>query len=196
MGIILRGNKGSALTWDEVDENWRSLYYSSSISASTLCFYFTGSCVTHSVELPSGGSGVGGIFTQTGSFYATTNDLQVTGSFNVDLSNGDEFCVYPLPLQDVPTIVTYDETLGCFGFVNVTSGTSGFSGTSGTTGMSGTSGTSGTEGTSGESSSSGSSGESGTSGTTGSNGTSGEEGTSGLSGTSGSTGSAGTGGES
>jgi hypothetical protein len=33
-----------------------------------------------------GGSGVGGIFIQTGSFYATTNDLQVTGSMTI--SNG------------------------------------------------------------------------------------------------------------
>ena len=140
MGIILIQNKGTALSWDEVDENWKSLYYSSSISASTLYFYFTGSCVTHSVELPTGGGGgTGGIFIQTGSFYATTNDLQITGSVNIDISNpGDKFCVYPLPIRDVPTIVTYDEIKGCFGYVNVTSGTSGFSGTSGTAGISGT----------------------------------------------------------
>jgi len=117
MGIILRQNKGSELTFAEVDGNFQSLYYSSSLSASILSFFFTGSSVTHSVDIAGaqsgvnqiiggsnvtispadgkgvvtinstgGGGGTGGIFVQTGSFYATTNDLQITGSLDL---NGD-----------------------------------------------------------------------------------------------------------
>ena len=122
MGIILRQNKGSELTFAEVDGNFQSLYYSSSLSASILSFFFPSSSVTHSVNISGsqggvnqivagsnvtispadgkgivtinstgGGGGTGGIFVQTGSFYATTNDLQITGSLNitgdVDLSS-------------------------------------------------------------------------------------------------------------
>ena len=113
MGIILRQNKGSELTFAEVDGNFQSLFYSSSISASVLSFFFPSSSVTQSVDLAlasgdvsqivagsnitispadgkgvvtinsTGGGGTGGIFVQTGSFYATTNDLQITGSLNV-----------------------------------------------------------------------------------------------------------------
>jgi hypothetical protein len=114
MGIILRQNKGSELTFAEVDGNFQSLFYSSSISASVLSFFFPSSSVTQSVDLAlasgdvsqivagsnitispadgkgvvtinstGGGGGTGGIFVQTGSFYATTNDLQITGSLNV-----------------------------------------------------------------------------------------------------------------
>ena len=122
MGIILRQNKGSELTFAEVDGNFQSLYYSSSLSASILSFFFPSSSVTHSVDIGTategvsqiiagsnvtispadgkgivtinstgGGGGGSGIFVQTGSFYATTNDLQITGSLNitgdVDLSS-------------------------------------------------------------------------------------------------------------
>ena len=114
MGIILRQNKGSELTFAEVDGNFQSLFYSSSISASVLSFFFPSSSVTQSVDLAlasgdvsqivagsnitispadgkgivtinstGGGGGTGGIFVETGSFYATTNDLQITGSLNV-----------------------------------------------------------------------------------------------------------------
>ena len=113
MGIILRQNKGSELTFAEVDGNFQSLFYSSSISASVLSFFFPSSSVTQSVDLAlasgdvsqivagsnitispadgkgvvtinsTGGGGGSGIFVQTGSFYATTNDLQITGSLNV-----------------------------------------------------------------------------------------------------------------
>lgn len=114
MGIILRQNKGSELTFAEVDGNFQSLFYSSSISASVLSFFFPSSSVTQSVDLAlasgdvsqivagsnitispadgkgvvtinstGGGGGGSGIFVQTGSFYATTNDLQITGSLNV-----------------------------------------------------------------------------------------------------------------
>jgi len=115
MGIILRQNKGSELTFAEVDGNFQSLYYSSSLSASILSFFFPSSSVTHSVDIAgaggvnqivagsnvtispadgkgivtinsTGGSGGSGIFVETGSFYATTNDLQITGSLGL---NGD-----------------------------------------------------------------------------------------------------------
>ena len=123
MGIILRQNKGSELTFAEVDGNFQSLYYSSSLSSSILSFFFPSSSVTHSVDIGSttagvqqiiagsnvtispadgkgivtinstgGGGGGTGIFVQTGSFYATTNDLQITGSLGLtgDLSLPDD----------------------------------------------------------------------------------------------------------
>ena len=37
--------------------------------------------------------GPSGVFTQTGSFYATTNDLQVTGSFDVDTPSSEQLTV-------------------------------------------------------------------------------------------------------
>ena len=37
--------------------------------------------------------GPSGVFTQTGSFYATTNDLQVTGSFNIDTPSSEQLIV-------------------------------------------------------------------------------------------------------
>ena len=117
MGIILRQNKGSELTFAEVDGNFQSLYYSSSLSGNILSFFFPSSSVTHSVDIggaqagvnqiiagsnvtispadgkgvvtinsSGGGGGGSGIFVQTGSFYATTNDLQITGSLGI---NGD-----------------------------------------------------------------------------------------------------------
>lgn len=51
MGIILRQNKGSELTFAEVDGNFQSLYYSSSLSGSDLQFFFASSSVTHSIDL-------------------------------------------------------------------------------------------------------------------------------------------------
>ena len=41
MAIILRGTKGSELTWAEVDGNFQSLYYSSSLVGNTIEFYFS-----------------------------------------------------------------------------------------------------------------------------------------------------------
>ena len=56
----------------------------------------------------TGGSGVGGIFTQTGSFYSTTNDLEITGSVTI----GDgllKFKEYDsLPSVEGGTIAYYD----------------------------------------------------------------------------------------
>ena len=51
MGIILRQNKGSELTFAEVDGNFKSLYYSSSLSGTDLLFFFPSSSVTHSIDL-------------------------------------------------------------------------------------------------------------------------------------------------
>ena len=87
MSIILRSNKGSELTWNEVDANWQSLYYSSSLSGNTINFYFTGSNppVSHSIDL-TGMPGLGGVqvyydgaqvnFAQ--SFYFTGSGVEVT----------------------------------------------------------------------------------------------------------------------
>ena len=58
MGIILRQNKGSELTFAEVDGNFQSLYVSSSLSASVLSFFFPSSSVTHSVDISSATEGV------------------------------------------------------------------------------------------------------------------------------------------
>ena len=48
MGITLRNIKGSELTWSEVDENFSSLYYSSSLNkiGPIVTFFFTGSNYT------------------------------------------------------------------------------------------------------------------------------------------------------
>ncbi len=51
MGIILRQNKGSELTFAEVDGNFQSLYYSSSLAGSTLEFFFASSSISHSIDL-------------------------------------------------------------------------------------------------------------------------------------------------
>ena len=52
----------------------------------------------------------------------------ITGSLVISGSN--PFFVVGLPVQSGPYVVTYDPTLGKFGYVNATSGTSGVSGTS------------------------------------------------------------------
>ena len=61
----------------------------SSMSVATASFVsdtFISASAARSGFGAGGGSEVGGIFIQTGSFYATTNDLQVTGSMTI--SNG------------------------------------------------------------------------------------------------------------
>ena len=73
MGIILRQNKGSELTFAEVDGNFQSLYYSSSLSGSELQFFFASSSVTHSIDLTNV-PGFTGITVQSGS---TTVDTGV-----------------------------------------------------------------------------------------------------------------------
>ena len=76
MSINLRLEKGSELTFSEVDENFKSLYYSSSLDGETLNFYFTGSNppVSESISL----SGIGGTQSlitnrQSGSSYTLTS---------------------------------------------------------------------------------------------------------------------------
>ena len=73
MGIILRQNKGSELTFAEVDGNFQSLYYSSSLSGSDLQFFFASSSTTHSIDLTNV-PGFTGITVQSGS---TTIDTGV-----------------------------------------------------------------------------------------------------------------------
>ena len=43
-------------------------------------YTYLGQTLNQFIASGSGGAGVGGIFTETGSFFATTNDLQITGS--------------------------------------------------------------------------------------------------------------------
>ena len=52
MGIILRQNKGTELTWDEVDGNFQSLYYSSSLNREgpIITFNFPSSSITHTID--------------------------------------------------------------------------------------------------------------------------------------------------
>ena len=50
-GLILRLDKGSELTWLEVDNNWQSLYYSSSLTGNTIDFFFVSSSCSHSIDL-------------------------------------------------------------------------------------------------------------------------------------------------
>ncbi len=66
MGIILRQNKGSELTFAEVDGNFQSLYYSSSLSGTDLQFFFASSSVTHSIDL-NNVPGFTGITVESGS---------------------------------------------------------------------------------------------------------------------------------
>lgn len=53
MGIILRQNKGSELTFAEVDGNFQSLFYSASLIGNELFFYFPSSSASQSVDLSS-----------------------------------------------------------------------------------------------------------------------------------------------
>jgi hypothetical protein len=84
MGIILRNNKGSELTYNEVDNNFQSLYYSSSLNNNSLNFYFPSSSNSHSINIE-------GIVSQwTGSNPISAYDnVVITGS----LSNGIN--IYP-----------------------------------------------------------------------------------------------------
>ena len=71
MGIILRQNKGSELTFAEVDGNFQSLYYSSSLDGTDLKFYFPSSSTTHSIDLTNV-PGFTGITVQSGSVTVDT----------------------------------------------------------------------------------------------------------------------------
>ena len=69
MGIILRNFKGSELTYTEVDDNFKSLYYSSSLDGSVLEFFFTASGVSHSIDL----TGLGQIQVENDGVVVETN---------------------------------------------------------------------------------------------------------------------------
>ena len=92
MGITLRNIKGSELTWSEVDENFSSLYYSSSLNkiGPVVTFFFTGSnyisphtidftdvtFVSKSVSDLTGSNSFGSICSDTQAF---TGSLLVSG---------------------------------------------------------------------------------------------------------------------
>ena len=79
-----------------------SLLTTASISGNNLTFT-KGDESTFTLALPGSGGGGDGIFSQTGSFYATTNDLQISGSLRVTGSYGliGTPPIYPLTLQTV-----------------------------------------------------------------------------------------------
>ena len=51
MAIILRGDKGTALTHNELDNNFRSFFYSASVDGTTLSF-FTSASLNNEYRLP------------------------------------------------------------------------------------------------------------------------------------------------
>ena len=64
-----------------------------------------------------------GIFNQTGSVYATTNDLEVTGSFDVLLDNTKEFKIFSGSFESVK--ITSEGTLQLGTFNNTPSALAG-----------------------------------------------------------------------
>ena len=98
-GIIVQSGGGGGEGPSSISTG--SLLTTASISGDNLIFT-KGNESTFSLTLPSVVIG-GGIFSQTGSFYATTNDLQVSGSLKVSGSYGliGTPPTYPLTLQTV-----------------------------------------------------------------------------------------------
>jgi hypothetical protein len=88
MGIILRQNKGTELTFAEVDGNFQSLYYSSSLSGTDLKFFFASSSVTHSIDL-NNLPGLTGITIESGSTQIETGvqTLNFLGSGIADVTS-------------------------------------------------------------------------------------------------------------
>ena len=80
MAIILRSTKGSELTWAEVDGNFQSLYYSSSLVGNTIEFYFVSSSISHSIDLPSSVAGGVNIFDGTSLVKTGAGSISFTGS--------------------------------------------------------------------------------------------------------------------
>jgi|MDSV01.3.fsa_nt_gb hypothetical protein len=58
MSIILRQNKGSELTFAEVDGNFQSLFYSGSLSGNVLTFFYPSSSISQSFDLNAIAGGV------------------------------------------------------------------------------------------------------------------------------------------
>lgn len=88
MGIILRQNKGTELTWDEVDGNFQSLYYSSSLNREgpIITFNFPSSSITHTIDFTNVTFLSSSVSTLTGSnsFGSVCTDKQrLTGSLLV-----------------------------------------------------------------------------------------------------------------
>ena len=170
-----------------------------------------------------GSSGTSGdsLFADSGSFWTTTNNVEITGSVKIKgVLTAEEYNVTLVSSSVLYSSGstkfgdTHDDThqftgsVFVSGSINIVSGslsingvpfsamTSGTSGSNGTDGSSGTSGSNGTDGTSGSSGSNGTDGSSGTSGSNGTDGSSGSSGISGVDGTNGSSGSNGTDGSS
>ena len=146
MAIILRQNKGSELTFNEVDNNFSSLLFDVALSGNNLLFYRNDgtNVLKRTIDLSSIVNST--LITQQNA----TTKVPSTGTINFTGA------------------VTVSESPSGTALVNIESGsgTSGTSGSSGTIGPSGTSGTSGSSGGIGPTGPSGTSGSSGTSGTT------------------------------
>tara|TARA_R110000823_G_scaffold95272_2_gene208036 strand:- start:1292 stop:2419 length:1128 start_codon:yes stop_codon:yes gene_type:complete len=90
MAIILRQNKGSELTFAEVDGNFQSLFYSGSLDGTLLNFYYPSSSLSQSFDL-SVIPGFGGVTIQddgTTVINAATG-INFTGSGVTVSANGD-----------------------------------------------------------------------------------------------------------
>ena len=204
MGIILRQNKGSELTFAEVDGNFQSLYYSSSLSGTDLQFFFASSSVTHSVDLKnlpgfdgvtveSGSVVVGSGFNNLNFLGAGVASVVDAGGGKVDITiegGGGEGFPFTGSAQITGSFhVTGSNTFDITGDDNsfkilplplqdnrqiVT-----YNPISGELGYYAIAGTSGLSGSTGSSGLAGTSGTSGTMGTSGSTGTSGSNGSSG-----------------
>jgi hypothetical protein len=181
-----------------------------------------GSSGTSGSNGTDGSSGTSGdsLFADSGSYWTTTNNIEITGSVKIKgILTAEEYNVTLVSssvlyssgstkfgdTQDDThqftgsvfvsgsiNIVSGSLSINGVSFSEMTSGTSGTSGSNGTDGSSGTSGSNGTDGSSGTSGSSGSNGTDGSSGTSGSNGTDGSSGSSGTSGSNGTDGTSGT----
>jgi hypothetical protein len=166
----------------------------------------------------SGSSGTSGdsLFADSGSFWSTTNNVEITGSVRIKgVLTADEYNVTLVSssvlyssgstkfgdtsddthqftgsvfVSGSINIVSGSLSINGTSFSAMTSGTSGSNGTDGSSGSSGSNGTDGSSGSSGSNGTDGSSGTSGSNGTDGSSGSSGSNGTDGSSGTSGSNG--------
>lgn len=78
MGITFRNTKGSALTHTELDNNFREFFYSASVGDGSITLFKSQSLdpgVTYTIRSVP--------FSQTGSHYSTTNNIKITGSFDV-----------------------------------------------------------------------------------------------------------------
>jgi hypothetical protein len=180
-----------------------------------------GSSGTSGSNGTDGSSGTSGdsLFADSGSYWTTTNNVEITGSvkikgvltaeeYNVTLvSSSVLYSSGSTKFGDTPddthqftgslfvsgsiNIVSGSLSINGTSFSAMTSGTSGSNGTDGSSGTSGSNGTDGTSGSNGTDGSSGTSGSNGTDGTSGSNGTDGSSGTSGSNGTDGSSGTSG-----